>query len=122
MIAALESAVSHQALPAASLDRSGAEDGRLYAQQSATVCRLVDGGPQAVVVVVPERNEAEGLEHSLICLPHRAENFRHAMHQSGLHLKFDFDEVSLPERTWHLQQSAGGRNGLEFSFCVAAIF
>ena len=49
------------------------------------------------MVVVLKRNEAERLQYAVGHLPHRGENFGHAVHWPGLRLKSDFDKVALSQ-------------------------
>ena len=83
---------------------------------------MVERGAQAPVVIIFERNEAEGLQHSSARLASRTEKLGHAVYGTGLGLKCDFDEITLAERRRQLQEPASCRDGLEFSFCAAAIF
>ena len=74
------------------------------------------------MVVVLERDEAKRLQYAVGHLPHRRENFGHAVHRTGLRLKGYFDEVTPTERMGQLKQAASYGNGLEFSFCAPAVF
>jgi hypothetical protein len=74
------------------------------------------------MVVVLQRNEAEGLQHTIVHFPHRRKNFGHAVHRTGLRLKSNFDKVALSQRMGHLQQAASHGNSLEFGFGAPAIF
>ena len=91
------------------------------AEQGA-VRHVVERRPQAAVVVILKRDEAERLQHSLGRLPRRSEDLGHAVDRPRLRLKRQFDEGTVPQRTRQLQQSASRGNGLEFSFCAPAIF
>jgi len=44
------------------------------------------------------------------------------MHRSGLRLEGNFYEVALSQRLRDAQQPSGDGDGLEFSFCAAAVF
>ena len=83
---------------------------------------MIERCPQAMVVVVLQRDEAEGLQYTLCRLAYRAQNLCHAVDRPRLRLKRNFDEVALLQRTRQSQESARDRDGLEFSFCVPAIF
>ena len=83
---------------------------------------MIERRPQAAMVVIFERNEAERLQHTVTHFPRRAEDFSHAVHGPGLRLKSNFDEVALAQRMSHPQQAAGHRDGLEFSFSAPAVF
>jgi hypothetical protein len=74
------------------------------------------------MVVVLKRNEAEGLQDTIGHFPHRRKNFGHAVHRTGLRLKGNFDEVSLPQRMGQLQQTASHGNSLELRFGASAVF
>src|SRR5262245_13001660 len=74
------------------------------------------------MVVVLDCHEAEGLQHTVSQLLHRAEDFRHAMHRSSLRLKTDFDEIALSQRLRQAQQASSHGDSLEFSFGAATIF
>jgi hypothetical protein len=83
---------------------------------------VIEGGPQAAMVVILKRDEAERLQYAIGHLPHGGENFGHAVHWAGLRLKGNFDEVTLSQRLGHLQQAARHGNSLEFGFCEPAVF
>ena len=83
---------------------------------------MIERGPQAAMVVILQRHEAEGLQDSLSRFPRGAENFRHAVHGALLGLKRNFDEVTFRQRTRQLQKSARDRDRLKFCFCVLAVF
>jgi hypothetical protein len=83
---------------------------------------MIERSPQAPVVVILEGDKSKWLKYALRGRPHRTEDFGHTMHRSGLSLKCDFYKVALAQRPRQLQQSARRRNGLEFSFCVPAVF
>ena len=74
------------------------------------------------MIVVFERHEAERLEHALRRLLYRRQDLGHAVDWARLRLKRNFDEITLRQRLRQLQQSAGHRNDLEFSFSAPAIF
>ena len=74
------------------------------------------------MVVVFKRDEAERLQYAVGHLPHRGENFGHAVHWAGLRLKSDFDKVALSQGMGQLEQATSHGNGLEFSFCAPAVF
>jgi hypothetical protein len=74
------------------------------------------------MVIILKRDETEWLEHACVRLPHRTQDFGHAMHRARLRLKGEFDERAVPQRMRQLQQSPGHGNGLEFSFGAAAVF
>ena len=63
--------------------------------QKFAVYDVIQRGPQAAMIVIFNRDEAERLQYSVIHLPRRAENFGHAMHRPRLRLKSNFDEVAL---------------------------
>ena len=74
------------------------------------------------MVLVLDGHEAEGLQHAVGELTHRAEDFGHAVHGTSLRLEGDFDEVSLAQRLLQAEQASGDGDGLEFSFGAAAVF
>lgn len=74
------------------------------------------------MIIVFERDKAEGLQYALGHVARGAENFGHAMYRSRMGLKGNFDEVALRKRLGQLQQAAGHRNGLKFRFRAAAVF
>lgn len=74
------------------------------------------------MVVVTERDEAEGLQGAFGSHPHRREHFRHASYRTRLRLESDFDEISLAERFSQPQQASGDGDSLEFSFGALTIF
>ena len=77
---------------------------------------------QAAVVIVLERDETEGLQHAPSRIPHRTENLRHAVHRARLCLECNFNKLSMRQRTRQFEKAASDRDGLQFSFCVPAIF
>ena len=87
-----------------------------------TVRHVIERSPQAAVVVILQRDEAEGLEHARCSLAHGTQNLCHAVNRTRLGLKRNFYEVAFSQRTRQLQESAGYRYGLEFSFSVPAVF
>lgn len=96
------------------------KNGRLQAEQT-PVCHVIERRPQAAVVIVFERDEAERLQYARRSLAHRAEKLRHPVNRPGLRLKCELDKLPLREGTRQLQKSASNRDGLKFSFCVPAI-
>jgi hypothetical protein len=74
------------------------------------------------MIVVLDRHEAKGLQHTVSQPLHRAQDFRHAMHRSSLRLESNFHEIALSQRLRQAQQASGHGYGLEFSFGAAAIF
>jgi len=74
------------------------------------------------MVIILNRHEAEGLQHAVVQLPHRAKDFGHPVHWAGLCLEGNFYEVTLAQRLRQAQQASGYRDGLEFRFRTAAIF
>jgi len=83
---------------------------------------VIERGAEAAVVVVFERDEAEGLQDSVGRFLRWAQNFGHAVYRSGLGLKCDFDEDSLTQRLREAKQASGGRDGLESGFGAASVF
>jgi hypothetical protein len=83
---------------------------------------MIQRSPQAAMIVVLKRDEAKWLKHAIGRLSHRTEDFRHAMDWARLRLECNFNKIALAQRTRQLQQSAGRGDGLEFSFCVPAVF
>lgn len=77
---------------------------------------------QAAVVVIFNGNEPEWLQHSVGKVPHRAENFGHAVHRTGLSLESNFDKVALGEGLSQTKQSASYGNGLQVSFGATSVF
>jgi hypothetical protein len=82
---------------------------------------MIDGHSEPAVVVVPERHEAEGLQHACRGLS-GTEDFGHALHGAGFGLESDLDEIAVPQAMSHLEQAAGDRNTSEFSSSAPAIF
>jgi hypothetical protein len=74
------------------------------------------------MVVILDRDEAEGLQHAVVELSRRAEDFRHPVHRTGLRLEGNFDEIARAQGLRQAQQASGYRDGLEFGFRAAAIF
>jgi hypothetical protein len=83
---------------------------------------MIDGHSEPAMVVVPERHEAEGLQHACCRGLSGTEDFGHALHGAGFCLEGDLDEIALPQAMSHLEQAAGNRNTLESSFSAPAIF
>jgi hypothetical protein len=83
---------------------------------------MIEGSAQAAVVVVLKGHKSKGLQNAVGHLPHRAEDFCHAVHRASLRLKRDFHEVTLSQRLRQAQQASGHGNGLEFRFSAAAVF
>jgi len=74
------------------------------------------------MVVVLEGHEAEWLQYTSGRLPHRGQEFSHAVNRPRLRLKCEFDEGAGTKRMLQLQQPPSHRNTLEFGFCTPAIF
>ena len=74
------------------------------------------------MIIIVQRDEAERLQHSVCRLPRRLEDLGHAVDRARMRLKRYLDERAVSQRMCHLQQPAGDRDGLEFSFSVPAIF
>ncbi len=74
------------------------------------------------MVVIAERDEAEGLQRYIRSRAHRREHFGHAPYRAGLGLKSYLDKISLRQRLGQAQQPAGHRDGLQFGFGAPAIF
>ena len=74
------------------------------------------------MVVVAERDEAEGLQGSVGGRAHRSQHFGHASHRARLSLKSDLDKISLTQRLGQAQQPAGHGNSLQFGFGALTIF
>ena len=83
---------------------------------------MIDGQSEPAVVVIPERHEAEGLQHARRRFAGGTQNFGHALHGAGFCLEGDLDEIALPQAMSHLEQAAGDRNASEFSSSAPAIF
>ena len=97
------------------------EGTRLHADDS-SLDDIIERRPQAAMVFILERHEAERLQHAVERLLHRAQDFGHAVHGSSLRLERDLYKVALSERLLDSQQAASGGNGLELSFRAAAVF
>jgi len=67
---------------------------------------VIERRPQPAVVVILQRDEAEGLEYALCRLTHGREKLCHPVYRSGLGLKRNFNEVALRQFTRQFQQSA----------------
>ena len=74
------------------------------------------------MVVVPERHEAERLQHACCRGASGTEDFGHALHGAGFCLEGDLHEIAVPQTMSHLEQAAGDRNTSEFSSSAPAIF
>jgi hypothetical protein len=83
---------------------------------------MIDRSAQAAMVIVLERDETKGLQHTGGRSPHRAENLRHAVDWPRLRLKGEFHERAGSQRLLQLQQSTSHGNALEFCSCTPAIF
>ena len=83
---------------------------------------MIDGDSKAAVVIVPERDEAEGLQHARCRFARWTEDLGHALHRAGFCLKSNLHEIALAQGLSHVEQAAGDRNCLEFSSCAPAIF
>jgi hypothetical protein len=83
---------------------------------------MFERGPQSAMVIILERHKPKRLQYAVVEATHRAEDFGHPMDRTRLRLEGDFDEVTLAQRLRQTKQSASGGNGLEFSFCAAAVF
>jgi hypothetical protein len=83
---------------------------------------MINGHSEPAVVVVPERHEAEGLQHARCRGAGGTEDFGHALHGAGFCLEGDLDEIAFPQALSHLEQAAGDRNTSEFSSRASAIF
>lgn len=55
------------------------------------------------MIVVTERDEAEGLQGSVSGRAHRSEHLGHASDDAGLGLKSDLDKISLTQRLGEAQ-------------------
>jgi hypothetical protein len=58
------------------------------------------------MVVIAQRDEAEGLQGPIASSTNRAEHFGHATHLATLYLKGDLNKISLAERLGKPQQTA----------------
>jgi hypothetical protein len=74
------------------------------------------------MVVVAERDEAEGLQRSVRSRAHRCKHFGHTPYRARLGLKSYLDKISLGQRLGQPQQPAGHGDGLKFGFGAPAIF
>jgi len=74
------------------------------------------------MVIVLDRHEAERLQHAVVELTGRAENFGHPVYRAGLRLEGNFDEVTFAQGLRQAQQASGYRDGLEFRFRTASVF
>jgi hypothetical protein len=74
------------------------------------------------MIFVFNGDEAERLQDAIERLAHWAQDFGHAVHWSGLSLEGDFHKIALDQRLSETEQTAGGRDGLEFGFRAAAVF
>lgn len=83
---------------------------------------VIERGAEAAVIVVFERDEAEGLQDAVGSFLHGTENFGHAVDGSGLGLECDLDEDARTERLRQTQEASGGGNGLESGFGAASVF
>ena len=74
------------------------------------------------MIVILNRHEAERLQHAVVQLSRRSENFRHPVYRAGLRLEGNFNEVALTQRLLQAQKASGYGDGLESGFRAAAIF
>jgi hypothetical protein len=116
-------AVTRASSPARHADKllDTAKCARLQAHLT-PVRHMIDGQSEPVVVIVPERHEAEGLQHACRRFAGGTEDFGHALHGAGFGLEGDLDEIALSQAMSHLEQAAGNRNTLESSFSAPAVF
>lgn len=73
------------------------------------------------MMIVIERNEAEGLRNHVWTPTYGLKHFSHALHAAGLGFKSHLDEVPFGERLWHLQQTAGHGDRLQLGLGALAI-
>jgi hypothetical protein len=83
---------------------------------------VIERGAQAAMVIILNRDKAEGLQYAVFQLLRRAEDFGHGVHRSGLRLKGNFYEIALSQRIGDPQQASGHGDGLEFGFGASAVF
>jgi hypothetical protein len=69
---------------------------------------------QRAVIVVFERDEAEGLQNSVLGFARRLENLGHAFHGSRCRLDGDLDQIALFQGSGQSQHATGLGNGLQF--------
>ena len=74
------------------------------------------------MIIVAERDEAEGLQRPVGSRTDRGQHLCHASYRSRLSLKSDFHEISLAQRPGQSQKPASHRDGLEFGFGALTIF
>ena len=73
------------------------------------------------MMIVIERNKAEGLRDHVWTATYGLQHFSHALHVAGLGFESNLDEVAFCERLWHLQQTAGHRDRLQLGLGALAI-
>jgi hypothetical protein len=74
------------------------------------------------MVVIAQRDEAEGLQGSIAGGTNRTEHFGHATHLATLYLEGDLNKIALAERLGKPQQTASNRNSLKFRFGALTVF
>lgn len=73
------------------------------------------------MIVVSERNEAEGLQDVSLLRSQRMQHFRHSVHVAGASLKRDLDEIAFIQSLGQVQHAAGGGNGLKAGLGLDAV-
>jgi hypothetical protein len=71
------------------------------------------------VIVIAERDEAEGLQGSVVGGANRIKHFSHPSDRTTLDIEGNLDKITLAQRSGKPQQAAGDGNSLEF--CLGAL-
>jgi len=68
------------------------------------------------MIVVLERDKAEGLKDASCAAPQRIQHFSHTVDLARVSLKSHLDEIALRDWGRQLQQSSGGGDDLQPAF------
>ncbi len=81
----------------------------------------IQGVPQGAVIVVLERDEAEGLQNSIFRFARRLQDLRHAFDRARFRLDGDLDQIALLQGPGQSQHPPGLGNGLQFRSRAAPV-
>ncbi len=74
------------------------------------------------MIVIAERDEAEGLQGSVVGGANRIQHFSHPSDRTTLDVEGNLDKITLAQRSGKPQQAAGDGNSLEFCFSALPVF
>jgi hypothetical protein len=74
----------------------------------------IEGVAQRAMIVVLERDEAKGLQNSVLGFARRLQNLCHGFHCARFRLDGDFDQIALLQCSGQSQHAASLGNGLQF--------